>query len=163
MPKVKDPKTGKTFTSHWQTTPKHYIKEPCLTCHMVWSEKQANYAIDSLKNRFAGKVRKAEFWLTRFVDKFEEAANLGVDAKALDAAREKHFDAHVNWEWWTASNGAHFHNPEAATESLNKSMSISQEGIKLLDDAMAAKRKGTTTAAAAPPAPAPAPAAAPAK
>ena len=55
----------------------------------TWSEKQAKYAIDSLKNRFAGKVRKAEFWLTRFVDKFEEAQNLGVDAKALDAAREQ--------------------------------------------------------------------------
>jgi formate-dependent nitrite reductase cytochrome c552 subunit len=87
-----------------------------------------------------------------------------VDAKALDAAREKHFDAHVNWEWWTASNGAHFHNPEAATESLNKSMTISQEGIKLLDDAMAAKRKAATTTAAAPAPAAPAgPAAAPAK
>ena len=150
MPKVKDPKTGKTFTSHWQTSPKHYIKETCLTCHKDWSEKQANYAIDSLKNRFFGKARKAEFWLTRFVDKFEEAQNLGVDAKALDAAREKHFDAHINWEWWAASNGAHFHNPEAATESLNKSMTVSQEGIKLLDDAMAAKRKATTTTAAAP-------------
>src|SRR5512137_1692580 len=156
MPKVKDPKTGKTFTSHWQTSPKHYVKETCLTCHSTWSEKQAVYAIDSRKNRFAGKVRKAEVWLTRFVDKFEEAQNLGVDPKALDAARAKHYDAHVNWEWWTASNGSHFHNPDQATESLNKSMTISQEGIKLLDDAMAAKRKGATTAAAAP-----APAAAP--
>jgi len=165
MPKVKDPKTGKTFTSHWQTSPKHYIKETCLTCHKEWSEKQANYAIDSLKNRFAGKARKAEFWLTRFVDKFEEAQNLGVDPKVLEAAREKHFDAHINWEWWTASNGAHFHNPEAATESLNKSMTYSQEGIKMLDEAMAAKRKATTTTAAAPAA-APAatvPASAPAK
>ena len=153
MPKVKDPKTGKTFTSHWQTSPKHYVKETCLTCHKAWSEKQAVYAIDSLKNRFQGKVRKAEFWLTRFVDKFEEAKDMGVDPKVLDAARDKHYDAHVNWEWWTASNGSHFHNPDQATESLNKSMSISQEGIKMLDEAMAAKRKaGTTTAAVAPPA-----------
>ncbi len=156
MPKVKDPKTGKTFTSHWQTSPKHYIKETCLTCHADWSEKQVNYTIDSLKNRFNGKVRKAEFWLTRFVDKFEEAQNLGVDPKALEAARAKHYDAHVNWEWWTASNGSYFHNPDQATESLNKSMTISQEGIKLLDDAMAAKRKGSTTSASAPAAPAPA-------
>ena len=60
----------------------------------------------------------------------------------------------MNWEWWTASNGSHFHNPDQATESLNKSMTISQEGIKLLDDAMAAKRKASTTTAAAAPAPA---------
>jgi len=153
MPKVKDPKTGKTFTSHWQTSPKNYLKETCLTCHSQWTEKQAAYAIDSLKNRFAGKVRKAEFWLTRFVDKFEEAQGLGVDSKALDAAREKHYEAHVNWEWWTASNGSHFHNPDAATESLNRSMAISQEGIKLLDEAMGVRRKGVATPVAAPAAP----------
>jgi formate-dependent nitrite reductase cytochrome c552 subunit len=150
MPKVKDPKTGKTFTSHWQTSPKNYLKETCLTCHSQWTEKQAGYAIDSLKNRFAGKVRKAEFWLTRFVDKFEEAQGLGVDSKVLDAAREKHYDAHINWEWWTASNGSHFHNPDAAAESLNKSMTISQEGIKLLDEAMGARRKATAAPVASP-------------
>jgi nitrite reductase (cytochrome c-552) len=55
-------------------SPKHYIKETCLTCHSKWTEKQAVYAIDSLHRAVSpGKVRKAEFWLTRFVDKFEEA------------------------------------------------------------------------------------------
>jgi nitrite reductase (cytochrome c-552) len=33
MPKVKDKASGKTYTSHWQTSPKHYVKETCLTCH----------------------------------------------------------------------------------------------------------------------------------
>ena len=64
-----------------------------------------------MKNKFQGKLRKAEFWLTRFVDKFEEAQNLGVEAAVLDEARGKHYEAHVHWEWWTASNGSHFHNP----------------------------------------------------
>lgn len=150
MPKVKDKKTGKTYTSHWQTSPKHYVQETCLTCHGDWTRQQAVYAIDSLKNRFEGKKRKAEFWLTRFVDKFEEAKNLGVDDAALTQARAKHYDAHINWEWWTAANGAHFHNPDQATASLNKSMAISQEGIKLLDEAMTARRKAGTTAAAPP-------------
>jgi len=161
MPKVKDPKSGKTFTSHWQTSPKHYIKETCLTCHSEWSEKQAKYVMESLHGRIQGKTRKAEYWLTRMVDKFEEAKNLGVDEAALNQVREKHTVAHQHWEWWTASNGHAFHNPEAATTSLNKSIATSQEGIKILDDAMAAKRKASTTTAAAPaPAPAPAPAAA---
>jgi formate-dependent nitrite reductase cytochrome c552 subunit len=146
MPKVKDAATGKTYTSHWQTSPKHYLKETCLTCHTEWDEQQARYVIDSLKNRFQGKVRKAEFWLSRMIDKFEEARNLGVDESVLAQVREKHYEAHINWEWWTASNGAHFHNPDESTASLNKSMAISQEGIKLLDDAMATRR----TAAAAP-------------
>jgi len=164
MPKMKDQKTGKTYTSHWQTSPKHYVQETCLTCHSSWTKTQANYAIDSLKNRFEGKKRKAEFWLTRLVDKFEESKNLGVDEAVLNQAREKHAAAHINWEWWTAANGAGFHNPEQATASLNKSMVISQEGIKILDDAMAARRKGLFGAAApAAPAAAPAPPAAPAE
>jgi len=165
MPKTKDPKTGKTYTSHWQTSPKHYIKETCLTCHSEWSEKQAKYVMESLHNRVQGKTRKAEYWLTRMIDKFEEAKNLGVDESLLNQVREKHTVAHQHWEWWTASNGHAFHNPEAATTSLAKSVTTSQEGIKLLDDAMAAKRKALTTTAAAPAA-APAatvPASAPAK
>jgi len=140
MPKVKDAKTGKLYTSHWQTSPKHYLKETCLTCHSEWSEKQATYVIDSLKARYEGKKRKAEFWLTRMIDKFEEAKGVGVDDGVLNQVRAKHDDAHINWEWWTAANGAHFHNPQQAEASLNKSMAISQEGIKLLDDAMAARR-----------------------
>ena len=157
MPKIKDAKTGKTFTSHWQTSPKHYIKETCLTCHTDWTAQQANYAIDSLKNRFQGKVRKAEFWLSRMIDKFDEARGLGVDEPVLAQVREKHYEAHINWEWWTASNGAHFHNPDEAVASLNKSMVISQEGIKLLDDAMASRRAALRTATAATAAPVSAP------
>ena len=59
----------------------------------------------------------------------------------------------------TASNGAYYHNPKAADDSVNKGMVISQEGIKLLDDAMAKKRGEGKTAAVAAPAPAPASAA----
>lgn len=150
MPKVKDPKTGKTYTSHWQTSPKYYLKETCLACHDKWTEKQAEYAIESLKNRYNGKLRKAEFWLTRMIDKFEEARGAGVDESVLEQVRGKHYEAHINWEWWTASNGSAFHNPEEATESLNKSMVISQEGIKLLDDAMAARRAAARAPATAP-------------
>jgi nitrite reductase (cytochrome c-552) len=150
MPKVKDAKSGKIYTSHWQTSPKHYVKETCLTCHKDWNEQQAVYSIDSLKNKWNGKMRKAEFWLTRLIDKFEAAQNMGVDASVLAEARVKHSEAHIHYEWWSATNGAHFHNPQAFEASINKGMVASQAGIKLLDDAMAKKR----TAAAAP-APAP--------
>jgi nitrite reductase (cytochrome c-552) len=151
MPKMKDAKTGRIYTSHWQTSPRNYIKQTCLTCHGDWSEKQALYAMDSLNARFQGKVRKAEFWLTRMVEKFEEAKGAGVDESVLNAVREKHYEADIHWEWWTASNGAGFHNPEAAVDSLNKSMSISQEAIKMLEDATVARR-GAMKVTAAPPA-----------
>ena len=153
MPKMKDAKTGKTYTSHWQTSPKNYIKQTCLTCHNGWSEQQAVYVIDSLNARYQGKVRKAEYWLTRMVDKFEEAKGAGVEDAALNPMRDKHYEAQIHWEWWTASNGAAFHNPDAATDSINKSMVISQEAIKMLEDAIAAKRGGGKAAAAAPAAP----------
>ncbi len=158
MPKVTDAKTGKTYTSHWQTSPRHYIKETCLTCHSAWTEKQAVYAIDSLKNKWVGKMRKAEFWLTRLVDKFEAAQNMGVDAAVLNEARAKHSEAHVHWEWWSATNGGHFHNPKLFEDSVNKGMVVSQAGIKLLDEAMAKLRSSPQAAA---PTPAATPAAAP--
>ncbi len=158
MPKVKDAKTGKTYTSHWQTSPKHYLKETCLTCHSQWKPEQAAYVIDSMKNRYQGKLRAAEYSLTRFVDKFEEAKNLGVDEATLEKAREIHYNAHIHWEWWTASNGAHFHNHDEAVESINKGIVYSSDGIKLLDEAMAKRRaEFTRTSAAVPAAPVAAP------
>jgi nitrite reductase (cytochrome c-552) len=140
MPKVKDPKTGKTYTSHWQTSPKHYVKEACLGCHKTWTEKQAVYSIDSLKNRWVGKMRKAEFWLVRLVDKFEAAQNMGVEPAVLNEARARHSEAHTHWEWWSAANGSHFHNPQQFDASINKGMALAQAGVKLLDDAMAKRR-----------------------
>jgi hypothetical protein len=116
------------------------------------------YVIDSMKNRFQGKLRAAEYALTRFVDKFEEARNLGVDEATLDKARDIHYNAHIHWEWWTASNGAHFHNHDEAVESINKGIGFSNEGIKLLDEAMA-KRRGDVARPVATSAPAAQPAA----
>ncbi|MEK6537165.1 MAG: ammonia-forming cytochrome c nitrite reductase subunit c552, partial [Actinomycetota bacterium] len=48
MPKMTG-KDGKAFTSHWQTSPRNYIKETCLSCHKEWSAGEAVYAIDSVK------------------------------------------------------------------------------------------------------------------
>jgi formate-dependent nitrite reductase cytochrome c552 subunit len=84
------------------------------------------------------------------VDKFEEAKAAGVEDAALAPMRDKHYEAQIHWEWWTASNGAAFHNPDAATESINKSMALSQEAIKLLEDAIGAKRGAAKVSLAAP-------------
>ena len=152
MPKVKDAKTGKYYTSHWQTNPKNYLKETCLQCHHQWDEKQARYVIESMASHYQGKVRNAEFWLTQLIGKFGQAQLVGVPEDALKAARAKHGDAHANWEWWTAVNGASFHNLDLAKESLAKSVTASQEGIKILDDSIKAKQTASAapTAAAAP-------------
>jgi formate-dependent nitrite reductase cytochrome c552 subunit len=148
MPKIKDAKTGKTYTSHWQTSPRNYLKETCLRCHSGWTETKAKYVMDSTYAHIQGKTRKAEFWLVQLVDKFGEAGTAGVDEKALADARRKHDEAHAHWEWWTAANGAAFHNTDQAKESLNRSMVLSQEGIKILDDAIKAKRGSVKTSMA---------------
>ncbi len=144
MPKVKD-NAGKVYTSHWQTNPKHYIKETCLTCHTDWTEKQAVYVIESVANHLKGKARKAEFWLTQLINKFVEAKAVGVDEAVLNQARDKHWHAHTHYEWWTAETSAGFHNIDQAKESLNTSMIRSMEGIAILDDAIKAKRGTDTT------------------
>ena len=150
MPRVKDAKTGKFYTSHWQTNPKNYIKETCLQCHGQWSETQAKYVIESMYANYQGKVRHAEFWLAQLIGKFGPAQLTGVSEDALKAARAKHGEAHANWEWWTAANGASFHNLDLARDSLAKSVAASQQGIKILDDAIKAKQAPPPAAPAAP-------------
>ncbi len=125
-----------------------YLKETCLQCHSQWDEKQARYVIESMAGHYQGKVRNAEFWLSQLIGKFGQAQLVGVGEDTLKAARAKHGDAHANWEWWTAANGASFHNPELAHESLAKSVSASQEGIKLLEDAIKARPAAATPSAA---------------
>lgn len=149
MPKVTDPKTKKTYTSHWQTSPRNYLKETCLRCHTNWNETQAKYVMDSTNSHIQGKMRKAEYWLVQLVDRFSEANGLGLDEAVLKDARRKHDEAHAHWEWWTAANGAAFHNTDQAKESLNRSMVLAQEGLKILDDAIKAKRAGPAKAAMA--------------
>jgi len=154
MPRVKDAKTGKFYTSHWQTNPRNYLKETCLQCHHQWDEQQARYVLDSMSSHYQGKVRNAEFWLTQLIAKFSQAQLVGVSEEALKAARLKHGDAHANWEWWTAVNGASFHNLELAKSSLANSVTASQAGLKILDDAIKAKRAPAIAAvvpASAPP------------
>ncbi len=138
-PKVKDKKTGKVYTSHFAVTPKVQLKETCLKCHSKWTEKQAKYAIDSIKAYTKGKMRKAEFWLSALIDKIVEAKKAGVDAETIKKAQDQHLRAHILWEYWTAENSDGFHNPEMARESLTRSVDESQKGIKILTDAMAAK------------------------
>jgi formate-dependent nitrite reductase cytochrome c552 subunit len=140
MPKVKN-KQGKVFTSHWQTSPRNYVKETCLTakCHPKLTEAQAAYEIDSVKSFIRGKMRKAEFWLSALIDKIVEGKKAGLDADIIKEAQEQHQKAHVLWEWWTAENSDGFHNPDMARQSLTKSVEESRKGIKIIADALEKK------------------------
>lgn len=140
MPKVKNG-AGKVYTSHWQTSPRNYVKETCLKsgCHPNLTPEQANYEIDSVRAFGKGKMRKAEFWLSALIDKIVEGKKAGVDPAVIKEAQEQHQKAHVLWEWWTAENSDGFHNPDAARLSLTRSVEESRKGIKLVSDALEQK------------------------
>lgn len=146
MPKVTD-KNGKTYTLHWATSPKAYIKETCLQCHKDKTEEQMSKSIDTMHNHFDGKVREAEARMDDMFNAFDLANSVGVDEATLEQARKLHASAHVNWEYWTAVNGAYFHNHEMAMRSLEKSVKASTAASKLLRDAVAAKVKAAQGAA----------------
>jgi len=57
----------------------------------------------------------------------------------LTKGREKHEEAHVLWEFWTAENSDGFHNPDLARDALTASIAASKEGVALLNKATAEK------------------------
>ncbi|MBE0569415.1 MAG: ammonia-forming cytochrome c nitrite reductase subunit c552 [Deltaproteobacteria bacterium] len=140
MPKVKNAR-GKVYTSHWQTSPKNYLKQTCLTskCHPKLTEHQAIYEIESIRNYTKGRMRKAEFWLSELIDRIVEGKKAGLPADVIREAQERHQKAHILWEWWTAENSDGFHNPALARESLTRSVEESRKGIRLIGDAMGKK------------------------
>jgi formate-dependent nitrite reductase cytochrome c552 subunit len=84
-------------------------------------------------------MRKSEFWLSSLIDKIVEGKKAGLDAEIIKQAQDQHLKAHILWEFWTAENSDGFHNPEMARESLTRSVDESQKGIKIINDAVAAK------------------------
>nr|2OT4_A Chain A, Eight-heme nitrite reductase [Thioalkalivibrio nitratireducens]2OT4_B Chain B, Eight-heme nitrite reductase [Thioalkalivibrio nitratireducens] len=138
MPKVQL-ENGKVYTSHSQRTPRDMMGQACLNCHAEWTEDQALYAIDYIKNYTHGKIVKSEYWLAKMIDLFPVAKRAGVSEDVLNEARELHYDAHLYWEWWTAENSVGFHNPDQARESLMTSISKSKEAVSLLNDAIDAQ------------------------
>jgi formate-dependent nitrite reductase cytochrome c552 subunit len=139
-PKIKDRESGKVYTSHVPLTPKVQLEETCLKCHSEWTEEMATYAIDSIKAYTKGRMRKAEFWLSELIEKIVEAKHAGIDEETIKKAQDQHLRAHILWEWWTAENSDGFHNPEAARESLTRSIDESQKGIEIIKAAMEKKK-----------------------
>lgn len=150
MPKVKGA-DGKTFTSHWATTPRMYMQETCMQCHKDQTPEQMNRIIDSMNAYYMGKLREAEASMAQMFIAFRQAQDAGVAMDIMKQAQELHSVAHTNWEWWTATNGGWFHNPDQARDSLAQSVIASQKATQLLRQAVAEK-----VAQKAAPAPAPA-------
>jgi len=144
MPRVKG-KSGRSYTWHGQRSARYMKADTCVRCHKGWSDAEAEYQIDSIQNYIRGKMTKAEFWLGELIGAFHEARRAGVSEETLKLARERHDEAHILWEWWTAENSDGFHNPSMARESLTRSITASQDGIKLLREATARRDAAAST------------------
>jgi nitrite reductase (cytochrome c-552) len=142
MPPARD-KSGKTFRTHGMVRPKNHVKESCLRCHPDSTVEKKLYQIEAIQNYIRGKMRKSEYWLGQLIDTYALAKRSGIDEATLAKAREKHEDAHVLWEWWTAENSDGFHNPDVARDTLTASIAASKEGVALLNKAM--ESTGQTT------------------
>jgi len=140
MPKVKN-KEGKTYTFHGQRSVKYVPGRTavCVNCHSNWTPEQAEYVIQGIQNYIRGKMRKAEFWISKLVDTYRLAESVGVSEEVLAKAREAHSKAHPYWEWWTAENSDGFHNPELAITSLNIAIQTAVDGVILLEKAIKEK------------------------
>ena len=142
MPKQQG-KDGKTFTSHGVIRPANHITEACLGCHPKSTVEQKMYEIQGIQNYTRGKMRKAEYWLGELIDAYQAAKRMGIGEEVLKQARDKHEEAHVLWEYWTAENSDGFHNPDLARDSLTASITAGKAGVKILNDAMDGKLAGT--------------------
>jgi len=141
MPQQKG-KDGKTFTNHGVIRPANHIAEACLGCHPKATAEQKLYQIQGIQNYTRGKMRKAEYWIGELIDAYQAAKRMGIGEEVLKEARDKHEEAHVLWEYWTAENSDGFHNPDLARDSLTASISAGKAGVKILNDAMDSKLSG---------------------
>ena len=137
---------GKVTTNHQQMSPRYRLKESCLTCHKDWTEKDAKYHLEAIQGYTRGKMAKAEFWLANLIDWINKAKEAGVSKEVMEKAYDFQYDGNLYWEWWTAENSDGFHNPDAARESLTRSIDASQAGIKMLKEEIA-KMKAPAVAA----------------
>ncbi|MFN3504812.1 MAG: ammonia-forming cytochrome c nitrite reductase subunit c552 [Caldimicrobium sp.] len=142
MPKVKN-KQGKVYTYHGQRSVKYVPGRTavCVNCHKDWTPEQAEYVIQGIQNYVRGKMRKAEFWISKLIDTYALAQAVGVSEEVLAKARGYHSKAHHMWEWWTAENSDGFHNPELAIKSLSQAIQNAVDGVLLLEKAIKEKQQ----------------------
>jgi len=138
MPKQKG-KDGKPFSTHGVIRPLADVKASCLGCHAKDKVDAKKYEIETIRNYVKGKMRKSEYWIARLIDTYVVAKRAGVAEETLAKAREKHEEAHVLWEFWTAENSDGFHNPELARETLTGAIKAAKDGVDLLNAAIDAK------------------------
>jgi formate-dependent nitrite reductase cytochrome c552 subunit len=117
------------------------IEKACLNCHSEWTVDEANYIIEGIQQYIRGKMRDAEFHLSKLVEMIAMAERFGVDKGKIEEARELHSRAHLYWEWWTAENSDGFHDPDEAFLTLGEASRLAEKGWRMLEEEIRKKGK----------------------
>ncbi len=92
--------------------------------------------IKGVQEYIKGKMRDAEFHLSRLVNAISLAEKMGVKKEIIDSARVLHSKAHLLWEWWTAENSDGFHDPDEAFITLGDASRLAEKGWWMLEEAI---------------------------
>lgn len=134
---------GKTFTSHWMTSPFKYLDRhlkgdrqygayPCAECHTVGPERLLHQA-QRVQQHVFELQQQTQQALSDAIDAIaaakaarERGAN--VDEAGLKEAIRLHQRAHVRWENLVVSeNSMGFHNPEEVMLELGKAADLGRQ------------------------------------
>ncbi len=134
---------GKTFTSHWMTSPFKYLDRyikgdqrygafPCAECHKVDAERLMAQA-QRVQQHVFELQQQVQLALSDAIDAIaaaKKAAQAGqsVDGERLQNAIRQHQLAHVRWENLVVSeNSMGFHNPEEVLLELGRAADFARQ------------------------------------
>ncbi|MBM3841289.1 MAG: ammonia-forming cytochrome c nitrite reductase subunit c552 [Verrucomicrobia bacterium] len=134
---------GKTFTSHWMTSPFKYLDRhlkgdkqfgayPCAECHKVDADKLLTQA-KRVQQHVFDLQRQTQQALSDAIDaivaaKAAQERGTAVDTGKLKEAVRLHQLAHVRWENLVVlENSMGFHNPEEVMLELGKAVDFARQ------------------------------------
>ncbi|MBU8879815.1 ammonia-forming cytochrome c nitrite reductase subunit c552 [Bacillus sp. FJAT-29790] len=121
----------KKITSHWIKSPLKSMEQSCATCH-------SNRDLDALKERVMqiqdthiAALHKAEDISITSHYYVNKMISSGVSEDKIKKAQEHVRKGQWHWDIIAAENGAGFHNPQGAMDSLRTSIEESNKAIQI--------------------------------
>ncbi len=127
---------GQKYTSHHVTSPLHYIKESCLTCHRGQTEawalaqvKTKQDAVFQMQHAAGQKIAQAH----EIIRKAADTPN--ADPALLAQAREYVRNAQWYWDYVAAANSMGFHNSVQEQQTLGQASDLAWQAIQAANQA----------------------------
>ncbi|MGE5554318.1 MAG: ammonia-forming cytochrome c nitrite reductase subunit c552 [Betaproteobacteria bacterium] len=131
MPEMTAP-DGRTYTSHWWTSPLKHVKESCGRCHSLALDKLPA-RVEALQADIQARLEKAALLTIQAGQAIGEAAKKGASESALAEARSLHRQAQLRIDWLAAENSSGFHNSAAARSILAEAETLDQQALAAVE------------------------------